>query len=179
MATGDDSHRKPSPACPPAFLEFYNHEYGPLMKILLKAGARWEEAEDACEAVMIDLLFRWQQVEDGVIKKPQAYARLAARRWWLNSRQRDLDGLRRSFQGGHLAADGNDDGLCVWEEQEWVQQLLDRLPPAQREVMELEILGGLRSAEIAEVLGKTPAAVRKNRQSGREKLREFLKEGDR
>ncbi len=54
-------------------------------------------------------------------------------------------------------------------------ELLEQLPPAQREVMAC-IVDDLRPAEIAELLGKNPAAVRQNLSAARRRLRKYLAE---
>lgn len=54
-----------------------------------------------------------------------------------------------------------------------VLRLLETLPPAQREVLALAV-DGFTPTEIAELLGKTRAAVRKNLQFARERLKHEL-----
>ena len=66
-----------------------------------------------------------------------------------------------------------DDGPNVWEEWQWVKQMLSTLPPAQREVVEL-ILAEMDASEIADLLGKTPAAIRQNLAHARKRLRANL-----
>ena len=51
-----------------------------------------------------------------------------------------------------------------------MRRLLGTLPPAQREVMTLAY-EGLTGREIATLLGKDPATVRKNLQLARDRLR--------
>ena len=161
-----------SPGCPTGFEEFSRAELKPLLTILLKAGARWDEAEDAAAEAMTDILERWPQVLAGTIEDPQAYVRTAAQRAFINRRIRDRKRIERSMLSGHLVPQNGDIDAeaCLWEDLQAVEQLLDRLPPTQRKVMELEILAGYKTREIAELLGKTPAAIRKNRQLARERL---------
>ncbi len=42
----------------------------------------------------------------------------------------------------------------------WVRSLLDRLPPDQRDVLLLRVLGDLTVNQVAVLLGKTPGAVK-------------------
>jgi DNA-directed RNA polymerase specialized sigma24 family protein len=83
-------------------------------------------------------------------------------------RGQDLAELRRA---GEPVADGG--GITVWEDQQWVDELLATLPPQQRAVMQ-EFLAGSTPTEIAEILGKTPATVRQNLQNARRNLRRQL-----
>ena len=62
-----------------------------------------------------------------------------------------------------------DDGLNVWEDRQWVAQMLRSLSPAQRAVVEL-IIDGLRPREIAYLLGKTPETIRQHLAEARKKL---------
>jgi len=55
-----------------------------------------------------------------------------------------------------------------------VQGLLDRLAPAQRDVLLLRIVGGLTVAEVADALGKRPGAVKALQRRGLEALRRIL-----
>ena len=55
-----------------------------------------------------------------------------------------------------------------------VQSLLDRIAPAQRDVLLLRIVGGLTVAEVAEALDKRPGAVKALQRRGLEALRRLL-----
>lgn len=54
------------------------------------------------------------------------------------------------------------------------QGLLDRLAPAQRDVLLLRIVGGLTVAEVAEALDKRPGAIKALQRRGVEALRRLL-----
>lgn len=68
--------------------------------------------------------------------------------------------------GGARPAAAADDNLTLWENTEWVMALLTALPPRQREVMAF-IVGGFSPTEIAQMLGRTPTAVRNNLRAAR------------
>jgi DNA-directed RNA polymerase specialized sigma24 family protein len=92
---------------------------------------------------------------------------------FVKQRQRDR---RRSVLEASLESPSiGDGGLGILEGEQWTVQLLQHLPPAQREVMAYPF-DGLSPAEIATALGKTPAAIRKNLQLARERLRRELDE---
>jgi DNA-directed RNA polymerase specialized sigma24 family protein len=64
----------------------------------------------------------------------------------------------------------------VWEDQEWVVQVLSSLPAGQRAVMAL-VVDGFTPAEIAVRLGRSPAAVRQCLMAARRRLRETVAGG--
>lgn len=60
-----------------------------------------------------------------------------------------------------VAPEGNpEEQMLLSEEARELRRLLNELPPGYRDVMALRYVGELRFAQIAEVLGKTGAAVR-------------------
>jgi RNA polymerase sigma factor (sigma-70 family) len=59
--------------------------------------------------------------------------------------------------------------LTVWEDRQWVTQLLNGLPPAQREAMAL-IVDEYSPTEIAQLLGASPEAVRQRLYVARQRL---------
>ena len=63
----------------------------------------------------------------------------------------------------------------MWEDSQWVRELLNSLPPRQQEVMAL-IIDEFRPAEIAALLGKDAAAVRQNLLAARRRLRTAISE---
>jgi RNA polymerase sigma factor (sigma-70 family) len=147
------------------FEEFYRQHYRPLIKIVLLAHGSIEEAEDAVNDTMVEMLRNWAK-----ISYPKTYACRAVASNFIKRRMRDRQQVPRMIEGGHVTRDA-DDGIesCVWEEQEWVVQLLNSLPAAQREVLAL-IYDQLSIQEVAELLGKTPEAIRKNLQLARQRL---------
>lgn len=58
-----------------------------------------------------------------------------------------------------------------------VTRLMQRLPPATRELLNLRVAAGLSAAETAEVLGMTPGAVRVAQYRALQQLRAFATEG--
>jgi RNA polymerase sigma factor (sigma-70 family) len=66
-----------------------------------------------------------------------------------------------------------DPGLAAWEQQEWMTLLLKALPPAQRKVLAC-MIDTFTLQEIAQLLGKTEAAIRQNLCAARKRLRSYL-----
>ena len=71
------------------------------------------------------------------------------------------------------ARSGDGCDLNVWEDTEWVTQLLDALPPAQREVMALAY-DNFTAAEIAEQLGRNEETIRSNLRHARHRLKQLV-----
>lgn len=152
-----------------AAAEFFEEFYLRLLALAMYMGATKEEAEDAIESVMIDMLDRWE-----TIRAPRAYARKAVAREVI--RQRTL--ARRfvslpekdgEYPGGRDRDRAQEEQLTVWEDNQQVKELLNSLPPRQKEVMAL-IVDEFRPAEIAVLLGRDHAAVRQNLMAARQRL---------
>jgi RNA polymerase sigma factor (sigma-70 family) len=151
--------------------EFYLSSYRPLVRDVIFAGAQHDEAQDAVSAAMVEVLERWDTIEN-----PLAYARRAAINHAIRTRQRGMSRITgRLVERGDVRREGDlDPGLLVWEQQEWVTLLLKSLPAAQREVLAF-VMDEFRPQEIARLLGKTEAAVRQNLHAARKQLAERIK----
>jgi RNA polymerase sigma factor (sigma-70 family) len=157
-----------------ALEEFFRAAYQPLLRDVIFAGGKPHEAEDAVSAAMVEVLKRWDTIEN-----PQAYARRAAISSLIKDKQRGLQRTRdRLIQRGDVPLEHDlDPGLMVWEQGEWVTLLLKSLPPAQREVLAC-LVDMFSQQEIAQLLGKTDAAVRQNLCAARRNLARFLAEAN-
>jgi DNA-directed RNA polymerase specialized sigma24 family protein len=134
-----------------------------------QCGQRLSNRASAVDEAMAEVLRRWRQIDN-----LRAYERTAVLRYLAKTRVRDGDRLRRTIAGGQVTPEGTDDaGLTVWEDEQWVTQLLDALPLVQRYVM-MGLYRGMTTAEIADLLGKTPEAVRHTLRRARAVLREEL-----
>jgi len=132
----------------------------------MSVGATFEEADEAAAAAMEEVLRRWDQID-----APLAYGKRAVLNSFFKEKERGLDRIRQRLQQGCEARrDGAAGaGLSVWEDAQWVMQILSSLPPAQREVLAL-VVDGFTPAEIAQLLGKTADAVRQNLCAARARL---------
>jgi RNA polymerase sigma factor (sigma-70 family) len=165
---------KQPPFPPSGFEEFYRAAYRPLVRDVIFAGGKPHEAEDAVSTAMTEVLQRWETIEN-----PAAYARRAAINNLIKDKQRGLPRIqKRLIQQGQVAPEHDlDPGLTVWEQPEWVTLLLKSLPPAQREVLAC-MVDMFAPREIAQLLGKTEAAVRQNLRAARKRLADCLAEID-
>lgn len=155
-----------------AFEDLFRDAYRPLLRDAIFAGGNPHEAEDAVSAALEEVLRRWDGIEN-----PRAYARRATISNLIKNRQRGQQRIRaRMIQRGDYQLERDlDPGLTVWEEQEWVMQLLESLPSAQREVLAC-MVDMFPRKEIAQLLGKTDAAVRQNLCAARKSLMSYLAE---
>jgi RNA polymerase sigma-70 factor (ECF subfamily) len=155
-----------SAASPQGFSPFFRQHFGLLMRHVLYLGGTIHDAEDAAQAAMMELLRRWQDIDD---KLP--YAKRVAINAFFKARTRGLDRVRtRQLETGNASPEARIDGnLVLWEDSEWVVGLLTALPPRQREVMAF-VVDDFSPAEIAQMLGRTPTAVRNNLRAARERL---------
>lgn len=151
---------------PAGFTDFFRAGYRKLMVTVMSVGATPEEADEAAAAAMEEVLLRWDQID-----APLAYGKRAALNSFLKEKERGLHRVRqRLAQGCEARRDGvADAGLSVWEDEQWVMQILSSLPPAQRDVLAL-VVDGFTPAEIAVLLGKTAVTVRQNLCAARARL---------
>jgi RNA polymerase sigma factor (sigma-70 family) len=154
------------------FEDFFRATYRDLMRTAMDAGATKQEAEDAVSKAMTEVLPKWRT---GMRPSP-TYMRRAVVHNYIKERVRDQPRIaRRMVERGHVSRhEGAEDyRLTDWEDREWLDQVLSCLTPAQREVMEC-IARGIARDDIPEVLGKSPAAVRRHLCDGRARLRAEL-----
>lgn len=160
----------PAAVSPGAFEEFFRGAYRKLLTVAIYLGATESEAEEAVASAMEEVFRRWREIGN-----PLAYARKATVSNFLKSKSRHNRLIRRLIERGEGAGHYEDAGLTVWEDRQWVAQLLNALSPAQREVM-AAVLQEFRPAEVAQLLGTTPAAVRQNLLAARRRLVQSLNE---
>jgi RNA polymerase sigma factor (sigma-70 family) len=165
------------PSAPDGYEEFFRSSFRELVRAAMYAGATLQEAEDAAAKALMEMLRHWD-----TCKRSLAYARKAAVHNFIKARTRGTRRVaRRLIERGHVSYQegAQDSELTRAEDEEWVAHVLSSLPPAQREVMEL-IVKGLDQDEIAEKLGQTKEAVRRNLCDARARLsRELNANGER
>jgi RNA polymerase sigma factor (sigma-70 family) len=173
VVDADDVHGSIAPAQPPPVIanpppaaqieEFFRRYWEGLVRSLLREGANRWEAQDAVAEAIREALRRWSE-----LTHPVAWVRTAARSHWLKSRRGAGPGDAEVLVAdvAELGEGQADPDLVAYELEEWFAGVLAQLPPARREALELSAQG-LTPAEIAEVVGKTPEAVRTALKLGR------------
>lgn len=160
-----DPGPSPTPPAPPGYVEFYRTAFRPLVVSLIVFGASPAEAEDAAEEALIDLLPRWP-----ITGSPLAYAKVAARNYFIKARTRDR---RLAGLPAPRPQDADDGQLAAVDSRDWVTDVLSHLTAAERAVMELAV-DGLDYKDIAELAGITQVAARQRAFTARRKLRALL-----
>lgn len=153
------------------FEAFWSAHYRYFLMMLMAVDATLDDAQDTVQEVIDKMLTKhtWSTLTTN----PKAWVRQAVLHTYYDQqikRRRARDAVKNlpPPPGSYVDHSAN-----VWEDWQWVKQQLDKLPPAQREVMEL-ILIDMTTAEIADLLGKTQATIRQNLAHGRKRLRENL-----
>jgi RNA polymerase sigma-70 factor (ECF subfamily) len=157
---------------PVEFEVFYRTYYRELVKAAMYAGATLHDAQEAVDASMEEIHGRWTNIQH-----PRAYAHQAVRSNLKKLKGRGLDRIRRRQIecGEGVWEEGKDARLTVWEDTQWVRQLLESLPPSQREAMAF-VVDGLKPGEVADVLGITPEAARNRLFAARARLKVALRD---
>lgn len=149
---------------------FLNGYYRYFLMAPMAVGATLDDAYEAVQAAVADMLEKdtWSRLT----RNPKAWVRKAVRHAYYD--QQENRRRRREIENLPLPSGSYPDGSPnVWEDWQWVAQMLSTLPPAQREVFEL-VLAELDAKEIADLLGKTPAAIRQNLAHARRRLKANL-----
>jgi RNA polymerase sigma factor (sigma-70 family) len=161
--------------------EFFRKHYRELIRTTMLFGADEEQAKDAVSSALVDLVGSWNRVDapaDDPLKidDPLKWAYRAATRHFLKEKQRGLGRIRTRLVEKCVGTGEGDDGqLAVWEDEHWVAQVLSSLPPKQAETMAF-VIKGFTPSEIAELLGRTPEAVRQNLLEARRRLRQSIRD---
>ncbi|MFE1797691.1 RNA polymerase sigma factor [Streptomyces sp. NPDC059517] len=146
---------------------FFRSEFNILTRHVILLGATPEEAKDAAQSALIDLLQNWSTVQ-----APRPWSRKAAAHHFLRSdiRENKADRLARA---DFIARRGSDNSysLCSpLEEWEFIVNFVENhLVGVQRQVMAWSI-DGFEPQDIAKQLGMAPATVRSNLRHARKKL---------
>lgn len=161
----------PGPDAGADFEAFWDAHYRYFLMFLMAVGATVEDAHDTVHDVVVKMLKKdtWA----GLTTNPRAWVRKDVLHTYYDqqNRRRRMREIEKSLPappGSYV-----DGGPNVWEDWQWVRQVLSTLPPAQREVVEL-ILAEMDASEIADLLGKTPATIRQNLAHARKRLRADL-----
>jgi RNA polymerase sigma-70 factor (ECF subfamily) len=159
-----------------AFQALYYRHHRSVFNFLLRALGDRSIAEDLLQETFLRMFARRED-----------YRPTAAFRTWLFTIARNLiiDQFRRQRSGPDLERAESletmvDPGAAPLREAEaqelaeLLQNAVQRLPPSQREVLLLSRFGGLSPAEIAEVTGTSPTAVRVTLHRALRRLRDLL-----
>jgi len=149
------------------FEAFFAAEYPGLVRHVVAQGYRPEQAVDAAEDAMTQLLISPD------VQNPRAWLRVTARRTAQRASQRDRRRAELSVQAAMMPAPpppGPEAHINHKSEVRKVVEALHGLPPMQRRVMAY-FLDGYRPAEIAVELGVARATVDSHLRHARKALK--------
>lgn len=152
------------------FNSFFRKEYSRVVKIVMYAGATFEEAEDAVSPAMAQAYTRWP-----LLTQPDAWVRTVALHNYLKEVTRDR---RRGHLETRAAHQDCLDRVAVQaheepDERNRVTAVLRRLPPAQLMAMALTF-DGYTPTEIAQMLQQDASTVRSNLRHARKRMQDEL-----
>lgn len=155
----------------PAMLAIYQRYGGLVYSLALQTLRRPALAEEVTQDVFLKL---WQQPE----RWNPALGQLSS--WLLTiTRNAAIDRLRREarHQASDWPAEAGDAGpvptpdVAAWADGQLLRDLLQQLPPDQRELIELAFYRGYTHSELAEGLGIPLGTVKTRLRTGMQKLR--------
>ncbi len=156
------------------FDPFFDRVYPELIKRGVRRCRNLHDAQDAAAEIMIEIRRRWFSIDNHEAYAHRALVnRIARIRSSIHAERTDL---RPSDELPDRP--DPDPAFDDYAARQWAAQLLGRLSPAQRLVMQL-LIDGSTYGEIAAQLGCTEDAVRQNVRHARRKLRAGLPELDR
>jgi RNA polymerase sigma-70 factor (ECF subfamily) len=139
---------------------------------LMKIGASEADARDAAQEAMVDLLYRLR-TDPEAVRRPRSYVYKSGKHCFYRlsrlARREDLTAVTTRAP----ALGGSDGAVLTEEEAQRVLDLLDRLPPAQKEVVALHY-DGFTHSEISDIVGKPDGTVRSLLRHGKNRLREVI-----
>lgn len=154
----------------PDFAVFYTAEYPRVVHSLMRAGATHEEAEDATQDAMQELLRTRPDC-----KSPAAWVRTVAWHAYCKKAERNRKRLALESRNARLAGSAGSTSADRTEpgEREKVVEILRGLPPRQGQVLALH-LDDYSAQEIAELISVKASTVRSNLRHALATLRSSL-----
>jgi RNA polymerase sigma-70 factor (ECF subfamily) len=160
MTSPDEPRDRPGVPDPTAVFEQHR-------RLLVGAAYRLLGSHTDAEDVVQEAWIRWHAVDLAAIDEPRAYLLTITTRLALN-RMRQLQSRRESYVGPWLpepvSSDPRDDGAAAAELADDVSMamliVLESLSPLERAAFVLADVFGMPSGEVADVIDRSPAAVR-------------------
>ena len=154
-----------------AFEELMRMHERQVLRTALRLLGRLEDAEDAAQEVFLRLYRNLRGFEALTEIRPWLY------RVTVNVCY-DLGRKRRRFVAelpDEVAVEQNQErGVTLEQRRELLAEALARLPEKERAAVVLREIEGLKTVEVAEILGSTPVTVRAQVSMGRARLREIV-----
>jgi RNA polymerase sigma-70 factor (ECF subfamily) len=171
MAEPASLRRVPVLATTASFEQFFGAEYRRLCEALLLLTGDQLEADDVAHEAMTRVLERWDRVAS--VESPIGYLFRTA----MNVHRNRLRSLAARTRRSFLETPGPDPGATVGEQQD-VRRALAKLSARERQALILTDWLEMDAAEVGDVLGVKPNAVRVRLHRARTNLRRQLGDDD-
>jgi RNA polymerase sigma-70 factor, ECF subfamily len=155
---------------PPAFAELYGACAGRLYHFLVMHLGSQADAEDTVQETFARLARSHRKLRG--VENLTAYVFMVARNEAARLKKNQTH-ARRMLEVFPPPAEYGDEVAAI-EATETVRAALQRLPPEQREIVELKAFGGLTLREIAETTALPPGTVATRYRTALQSLREWL-----
>jgi RNA polymerase sigma-70 factor (ECF subfamily) len=160
-----------------AFSRLFDHFAPRLKGFIIRAGAPRAQAEDIVQDVMLTV---WRKAHLFDPTRAQVSS-------WIYqiARNRQIDVIRKEARPMPEALKAEDDGsedpdagevMALEQETDQLRAALEKLAPAQRELIERAYLGELSHSEIRDVTGLPLGTIKSRIRLGLERLRHELKD---
>jgi RNA polymerase sigma-70 factor (ECF subfamily) len=150
------------------FASFYRERIGRLVAYLIYQGASANLAAELAQEAMITAYRRWRE-----ITSPRAYVWTVAYKAFLRYALHDAEESVAEVPEPAVVLPHPEEAEA-WLQKQQIIEVLRALPPRQRQVLALTI-DGWTPAEIADLLGIPPSAVRSNLMKARRNAAEYLR----
>ena len=137
-----------------------------------------EQAEDIVQEAFIKIFSNISKIEDvdSVLTKRwvlRIVKNEAINYYWGNKRKWNLDNIVKREQST-VQYDNVDKKIQQIMQEEYVQELFDRLSHTEKEILQYKIIYELSTIEIADMLGITEDGVRKRYNRAKQKAKELI-----
>lgn len=160
-----------------AFAQLFDH-YAPRLKgFIMRAGAPAAQAEDIVQDVMLTV-WRKAHMYDPTRAQVSSWIYQIARNRQIDVIRKEARPVPEALSHEEETSDDPDSAevLALEQETDKLRAALDKLAPAQREMIERAYLGELTHTEIRDATGLPLGTIKSRIRLGLEKLRHELKE---
>ncbi|WP_438810808.1 sigma-70 family RNA polymerase sigma factor [Sinisalibacter lacisalsi] len=160
-----------------AFAKLFDHYAARLKGFVMRAGAPKAQAEDIVQEVMLTV-WRKAHLFDPERAQVSSWIYQIARNRQIDVIRKEARPVPEALANEDESDDGPDAGQVIALEQETdkLRQALEKLAPAQREMIERAYLGDLTHTEIREATGLPLGTIKSRIRLGLERLRHELKD---
>lgn len=160
-----------------AFAKLFDHYAARLKGFVMRAGAPKAQAEDIVQEVMLTV-WRKAHLFDPERAQVSSWIYQIARNRQIDVIRKEARPVPEALMNDTESDDEPDAGqvIAIEQESDKLRQALDKLAPAQREMIERAYLGELTHTEIRDATGLPLGTIKSRIRLGLERLRHELKD---